>query len=109
MKTLIIYVLAALCEIGGCYSVYMILRLQKTPLWLIPAAIFLMLFAYLLTLTDTDTAGRTYAAYGAIYIAASIAWMWLVEKQRPDTWDIGGLLLCLIGAGVILWAPRAVI
>lgn len=106
MKTLIIYVFAALAEIGGCYSVYMVLRLHKTPLWLIPGAICLGLFAYLLTLTDSEAAGRAYAAYGAIYIAASLGWMAWVEKQRPDVWDLSGLGLCLLGAGLMLWMPR---
>ncbi|ESQ79637.1 YnfA family protein [Asticcacaulis sp. YBE204] len=108
MKTFLIYALAALCEIGGCFSLYAVLRLHKTPLWLIPGAVCLIAFAWLLTLTDSDTAGRTYASYGAIYIAASIGWLWAVEKRAPDLWDGAGLLLCLIGAAVILWGPRSV-
>lgn len=107
MKTLLIYALAALCEIGGCFSLYAVLRLHKPPLWLVPGLMCLMGFAWLLTLPDNGAAGRTYAACGAIYIAASFGWMWLIEKQKPDLWDGSGILVCLIGAGLILWGPRA--
>jgi small multidrug resistance family-3 protein len=106
MKTFGVYIIAALCEIGGCYSVWMVLRLKTSPAWLIGAAILLGAFAWLLTLTPSASAGRTFAAYGAIYIAASLGWMAVVEKQRPDIWDMSGLAVCLIGAGIILWAPR---
>lgn len=106
MKTIVIYVGAALCEIAGCYSLWAVLKLGKSPLWLVPGAVCLGLFAWLLTRVDTPAAGRAFAAYGAIYIAASLAWMGLVERRNPDAWDLGGLLLCLAGAGVILFAPR---
>ena len=62
----------------------------------------LALFAHLLTLVDTDAAGRAYAAYGGIYIAASVAWLWAVEGKRPDSWDIVGVAVCLLGAAIIL-------
>jgi small multidrug resistance family-3 protein len=108
MKTPIIYALAALCEIGGCYAVWMVMRARATPVWLAVAAVALGLFAWLLTLTPNESAGRTFAAYGAIYIAASLGWMALIEKQRPDLWDMTGLIVCLLGAGLILWGPRQV-
>ena len=66
----------------------------------------LIAFAYLLTLVDSAAAGRAYAAYGGIYIAASLAWLWLVEGMRPDRFDLAGAVLCLVGAGIILLAPR---
>ena len=62
----------------------------------------LAVFAYLLTLVDTDAAGRAYAAYGGVYIAASLVWLWAVEGRTPTAWDLGGAALCLLGAGVIL-------
>jgi small multidrug resistance family-3 protein len=65
------------------------------------------LFAYLLTLVDTDTAGRAYAAYGGIYIASALAWLWVVEGVRPDRWDLTGTVLCLAGTAVILLGPRS--
>ncbi len=63
-------------------------------------------FAWLLTLVESDAAGRAYAAYGGIYIVASLVWLWGVESVRPDRWDIAGAALCLIGAAVILVGPR---
>ena len=105
-KPLAIYIFAAIAEIAGCYSVWCVVKLARSPVWLIPGAISLCLFAWLLTLIDTPAAGRAYAAYGAIYIAASIGWLWMIEKHRPDLWDLAGLLLCLAGSAVILFAPR---
>ena len=61
---------------------------------------------YLLTRVPTDAAGRAYAAYGGIYIAASILWLWAVENHRPDRWDLIGSAVCLVGTAVILFAPR---
>ena len=107
MKTLLIYGLAAIFEIAGCFSFWAWLKLHKSPLWTAPGMLSLALFAYLLTLVDSSQAGRTYAAYGAIYIASSMAWLWLVERQTPDRWDIIGLTVCLVGAGIILFAKRA--
>jgi small multidrug resistance family-3 protein len=106
MKTFLIYGFAAVFEIAGCFSVWAWLKLHRSPLWLAPGAVSLALFAYLLTLVDATAAGRTYAAYGAIYIASSILWLWAVEHQRPDRWDVTGLTICLIGAGVILFGAR---
>lgn len=107
MKTLLIYCLAAVAEIAGCFSFWAWLKLHKSPFWIAPGIVSLILFAYLLTLVDSPAAGRTYAAYGAIYIASSLIWLWLVEHQRPDRWDMAGLVICLIGSGVILFGARA--
>ena len=106
IRSLILYALAAVCEIAGCYSAWMVTRRHRSPLWLLPGALALCVFAGLLTLIDSSAAGRAYAAYGAVYIAASISWLWLVEKQRPDLWDVSGLALCLIGAALILLPHR---
>ncbi len=106
MKALWVYPLAALAEIGGCFAFWAWLKLDRSPLWLIPGVGALVAFAWLLTLVPTEAAGRAFAAYGGVYILASIVWMTLVEKVRPDAWDAVGVSLCLIGAGVILFAPR---
>ncbi|TGS10745.1 YnfA family protein [Mesorhizobium sp. M2E.F.Ca.ET.209.01.1.1] len=106
--TYLIYVAAALAEIGGCFSFWAWWRLDKSALWLLPGLVSLALFAFLLSLVDTDAAGRAYAAYGGIYIAASLGWLWLVEGVRPDRWDLAGAALCVIGASVILLAPRGI-
>ncbi|UCI25082.1 YnfA family protein [Mesorhizobium sp. B2-8-5] len=104
--TYLIYIAAALTEIAGCFSFWAWWRLEKSALWLLPGLASLALFALLLSLADTDAAGRAYAAYGGIYIAASLGWLWLVEGVRPDRWDLAGAALCIVGASVILLAPR---
>ena len=106
MPTILIYALAALAEIAGCFAFWAWLRLGKSALWLVPGLLSLAAFAWLLTLIPTDQAGRAFAAYGGIYIAASLAWLWAAEGVRPDRWDLLGAAICLIGAAVILWAPR---
>lgn len=106
MTSLLIYLLAAGAEIAGCFAFWAWLRLGKSPLWLLPGMISLMLFAWLLTRVEADFAGRAYAAYGGIYILSSLAWMALVEGVRPDRWDLIGGALCLSGALIILLAPR---
>lgn len=104
--TLLIYIAAALAEIGGCFSFWAWLRLSRSPLWLIPGCASLILFAWLLTLIDTAAAGRAYAAYGGIYITVALFWLWTAEGIRPDRADIAGILLSLAGAAVILLAPH---
>lgn len=103
----LIYALAALAEIAGCFAFWAWLKLDKSPLWLIPGVACLALFAWLLTLIDAPVAGRAYAAYGGIYIVASLLWMWGAEGLRPDRWDMAGALVCLAGASIILLVPRA--
>ena len=71
-----------------------------------PETVSLALFAYLLTLVESDAAGRTYAAYGGVYIVASLLWLWLAEGLRPDRWDVTGAALFLAGMGVIVFGPR---
>jgi small multidrug resistance family-3 protein len=106
MKLWAVYGAAALCEIAGCFAFWAWLRLNQPIWWLLPGVAALAAFAALLTLIDSAFAGRAYAAYGGVYIAASLLWLWAVEGQRPDAWDMSGAALCVIGAGVVLLAPR---
>lgn len=106
MNTLIVYTGAAVAEIAGCFAFWAWLRLDRSAAWLIPGFLSLGLFAVLLTRVDNVFAGRAYAAYGGIYIAASLLWLWLVEAQRPNRWDLIGVLICLLGTSVILWGSR---
>lgn len=106
MPTLFAYMGAALAEIAGCFSFWAWLRLGKSPWWLVPGMTSLALFAWLLTLVDSNAAGRAYAAYGGVYIVASLGWLWAVEGLRPDRWDAIGATVCLVGAGIILIGPR---
>jgi small multidrug resistance family-3 protein len=107
VATVAFYALAALAEIAGCFAFWSWLRLGASPLWLVPGMISLALFAWALTRVDVSLAGRAYAAYGGVYIAASLVWMWAAEGRAPDRWDIVGSLICLAGAAVILCGPRA--
>ena len=102
----LVYAGAALAEIAGCFSFWAWLRLGRTAWWLVPGMASLALFATLLTLVPSDAAGRAYAAYGGVYIAASILWLWIAEGTRPDRWDIAGGAVCLAGAALILFGPR---
>ncbi|TCM16916.1 small multidrug resistance family-3 protein [Novosphingobium sp. PhB165] len=106
MKSFVVYFGAALAEIGGCYAFWAWLRLGKSTLWLVPGGLLLATFAGLLTLVDSDNAGRAYAAYGGIYITSALLWLWAVEGVRPDRWDLGGAALCLAGAAAILLGPH---
>lgn len=101
-----VYIGAAFAEIGGCFAFWAWARLGKSPLWLLPGVASLILFAWLLTLVDSEAAGRAYAAYGGVYICASLFWLWSVEGMRPDRWDAIGAVVCLVGAGIILFGPR---
>jgi small multidrug resistance family-3 protein len=99
-------VTTACAEIIGCYLPYGWLRHGRSPWWLVPAAVSLGLFAWLLTL-HPQAAGRTYAAYGGVYVATAVCWLWLVDGQRPDRWDVIGASVCLVGMGLIYFGPRS--
>ena len=106
MPMLAAYAGAALAEIAGCFAFWAWLRLGQSAWWVLPGLASLALFAWLLTLVDSNAAGRTYAAYGGIYIGASLGWLWLVEGVRPDRWDLIGAAICLTGALIIIAMPR---
>ena len=106
MVTLLIYIAAAIAEIAGCFAFWFWYRETKSILWLLPGMLSLALFAWLLSLSPAEYAGRAYAVYGGIYIATTLGWLWAVEGIRPDRWDIIGATVSLIGAAIILWAPR---
>lgn len=106
MPALLVYGAAAAAEIAGCFAVWMWLRQGRSALWLGPGILSLVAFAALLAASPAAQAGRAYAAYGGVYVAASLLWLWAVEGTRPDRWDLGGGAVCLAGAALILWAPR---
>jgi small multidrug resistance family-3 protein len=106
IRTSLIYAAAAFVEIAGCFAFWAWLRQGKSVWWIAPGVLSLALFAFLLTLVPTSAAGRAYAAYGGVYIAASLVWLWAVEKTTPDKWDLIGAAVCLVGASIILFTPR---
>jgi small multidrug resistance family-3 protein len=105
LNSLLLFTFTAIAEIAGCYLPYLCVRHGKSYWLLVPAAIALGLFAWLLTL-HPDSAGRTYAAYGGVYIGVAIAWLWLVEGVRPTAWDLVGSAVALIGMAIIILAPQ---
>ncbi|MEX0962460.1 MAG: YnfA family protein [Pseudohongiellaceae bacterium] len=105
LKTIALFFITALAEIIGCYLPYLWLKEGKSVVLLIPAAISLALFAWLLTLHPT-AAGRVYAAYGGVYVTAAILWLWSVDGIRPSIWDLLGSALALLGMAIIMFAPR---
>jgi small multidrug resistance family-3 protein len=102
----LVYVAAALAEIAGCFAFWAWLRLGRSMLWALPGTAALIVFATLLTLVEVPAAGRAFAAYGGVYVVASLGWLWAVEGLRPDRWDLLGAALCLAGAAAILAGPR---
>lgn len=107
MRTYLLFAVAALVEIAGCFAVWAWWRLDKPVWWLLPGGACLALFALCLALVESAAAGRTYAAYGGIYVCASILWLYLIERQMPDRFDIAGAALCCLGCAIILFGPRS--
>lgn len=99
-----LFVVTALAEIVGCYLPHMWLRDGKPAWLLVPAALSLALFAWLLTL-HPEAAGRTYAAYGGVYVSVAIGWLWLVDGKTPTGRELLGVAVCLLGMVLIATAP----
>lgn len=104
VRTVGLFAVTAVAEILGCYLVYLWLKQGKSAWLLAPAAASLALFAFLLTL-HPFAAGRTYAAYGCLYIAFAVGWLWLIEGVRPTAWDAAGVAIALAGMAVIVLQP----
>ena len=104
MTALTISCLAALGEISGCFAFWAWLRMQHSALWVVPGMLALAAFAFLLTRIDVHLAGHAFVAYGGVYIAASLLWLWVTEGQRPDGWDLLGAALAVVGAIFIVAA-----
>ena len=105
LNTTALFVVTALAEIIGCYLPYLWLRQGKSAWLLLPAAASLALFAWLLTLHPT-AAGRVYAAYGGVYVAMALAWLWIIDGVRPTQWDVLGVTVSIAGMAIIMFAPR---
>jgi len=105
LKTAVLFIATAIAEIVGCYLPYLWLK-KDAPFWvLVPAAGSLALFVWLLTLHPT-AAGRVYAAYGGVYVAVAIVWLWVIDAIRPTLWDWLGVAVSLAGMAIIMFAPR---
>ncbi len=105
-KTFGLFLLTAVAEIVGCYLPYLVLKQDKSVWLLIPAALALAIFAWLLTLHPTAS-GRVYAAYGGVYVMVAIFWLWGIDGIRPTTWDIVGSLVAVMGMAIIMMGARS--
>ena len=106
MKIIVPFVLAAFFEIAGCFAFWMWLRNGRSVAYSVVGVASLVLFAITLTRVDSAFAGRAFAAYGGIYIAMSLLWLWIIEGVRPDRWDVAGATFAFFGALVIVLARR---
>src|SRR5437773_11419379 len=106
VRTVGFFCMAAFFEVAGCFAFWTWFRLGRAVWWTLAGTGSLVFFALCLTRIDVPYAGRAFAAYGGIYIVSSLAWLWMAEGIKPDRWDAAGALICLVGAGVILWGPR---
>jgi small multidrug resistance family-3 protein len=105
LKIIGLFFVTALAEIVGCYLPYLWLKQDRSAWLLLPAALSLAAFAWLLTL-HPQAAGRVYAAYGGVYIGVALAWLWAVESIRPTTTDVVGVAVSLLGMGIIMFGSR---
>lgn len=105
LKTFALFALTAVAEILGCYLPWLWLKEGKSILLLLPAALSLATFAWLLTLHPT-AAGRVYAAYGGVYICVAVLWLWAVDGIKPSWWDLAGSAVAVTGMLIIMLAPR---
>jgi len=106
VKTIALFIITALAEIIGCYLPYLWLKEDKSILLLIPAAISLALFAWLLTLHPV-AAGRVYAAYSGVYVCVALLWLWVVDGVKLTVWDVVGAAVALLGMAIIIFAPKS--
>lgn len=106
LKSIVLFVLAAIAEIGGAWLVWQGWREHRGVLWIAGGIVALGAYGFVATFQPDPNFGRILAAYGGIFVAGSLAWGMLVDKFRPDRYDLTGAALCLLGVAVIMYAPR---
>jgi small multidrug resistance family-3 protein len=106
VRSLILFLVAALAEIGGAWLVWQGVREHRGLIWIGAGVAALGLYGFVATLQPDTHFGRILAAYGGIFVAGSLAWGVIVDKFRPDRYDIAGSVVCLVGVAVIMYAPR---
>jgi small multidrug resistance family-3 protein len=105
-RSIALFVVAALFEIGGAWLVWQGLREHRGLLWVGGGVVALGLYGLVATLQPDAEFGRILAAYGGVFVAGSLAWGMVVDGFRPDRWDLAGAAVCLAGVGLIMYAPR---
>lgn len=107
LRSVVLFLAAALAEIGGAWLVWQGVREHRGLLWVGAGVIALGLYGLIATLQPDANFGRILAAYGGVFVAGSLVWGAVVDGFRPDRWDIAGALICLLGVAVIMYSPRA--
>ena len=107
VRSILLFLLAAVAEIGGAWLVWQGWREHRGVLWIAAGIIALGLYGFVATFQPDPNFGRILAAYGGVFVAGSLAWGMVVDKFRPDRYDLAGAALCLIGVAVIMYAPRS--
>jgi small multidrug resistance family-3 protein len=105
-KTLLLFLVAAVAEIGGAWLVWQGVREHRGLAWVGAGIVALAAYGFVATLQDDANFGRVLAAYGGIFVAGSLAWGVIADRFRPDRFDIAGAAICLVGVGVMMFAPR---
>jgi small multidrug resistance family-3 protein len=108
VRSISLFLLAALAEIGGAWLIWQGLREHKGMLWIAAGIIALGAYGFVAAFQPDPNFGRVLAAYGGIFVAGSLAWGMVVDGFRPDRWDLIGAAICLVGVAVIMYAPRTV-
>ena len=106
-RSIILFVLAAVAEIGGAWLIWQGVREHRGWLWIGAGVVALGLYGFVATLQPDAEFGRILAAYGGVFVAGSLLWGMLVDGFRPDRWDVIGALICLVGVAVIMYSPRS--
>jgi len=106
LRSLVLFALAALAEIGGAWLVWQGWREQRGLWWIVAGVVALGCYGFVATFQPDANFGRILAAYGGVFVAGSLGWAMVVDGFRPDRWDVTGAVLCLLGVAVIMYAPR---
>jgi small multidrug resistance family-3 protein len=106
VRTLLLFAVAALAEIGGAWLVWQGVREHRGIAWIGAGILALAAYGFIATLQEDANFGRILAAYGGIFVAGSLAWGVVADGFRPDRWDYAGAAICLLGVAVIMFAPR---
>ena len=105
-RSVLLFVLAAIAEIGGAWLIWQGVREHRGWLWMVGGIVALGAYGFVATAQPDSHFGRILAAYGGIFVAGSLLWGMALDGFRPDRWDVTGALICLIGVGVIMYVPR---
>ncbi|WP_336081082.1 YnfA family protein [Nocardia sp. SSK8] len=107
LRSVLLFVLAAVAEIGGAWLIWQGVREHRGTVWIGAGVLALGLYGFVATLQPDAHFGRILAAYGGVFVAGSLLWAMALDGFRPDRWDVIGALVCLVGVGIIMYVPRA--